>query len=122
MNNFVCLSIASQQVDFVYNQEDEIEELVLKSQSRFGIPYKTHPFTISYGHTTLESDEGPIPLQIFGNHNTGNLLAHFSFVVKWVLSQMFYEAIPSFTGAAKRLELFSDRPGKRIYQGLCTCV
>jgi UDP-N-acetylmuramate: L-alanyl-gamma-D-glutamyl-meso-diaminopimelate ligase len=29
---------------------------------------------------------------------------------------MFYEAIPSFTGASKRLELFADRPGKRIYR------
>jgi UDP-N-acetylmuramate: L-alanyl-gamma-D-glutamyl-meso-diaminopimelate ligase len=28
---------------------------------------------------------------------------------------MFYEAIPTFKGASKRLELFSDRPGKRIY-------
>jgi UDP-N-acetylmuramate: L-alanyl-gamma-D-glutamyl-meso-diaminopimelate ligase len=29
---------------------------------------------------------------------------------------MFYEAIPSFIGASKRLELFADRSGKRIYR------
>ena len=103
----------------IYNQEDEIlEELVLKSQNQIRrIPYKTHPFTISYGHTTLESDEGPIPLQIFGNHNMSNLSGALLVCSQMgVEPVMFYEAIPSFTGAAKRLELFSDRPGKRIYR------
>ncbi|MEC8239353.1 MAG: Mur ligase family protein [Bacteroidota bacterium] len=102
----------------IYNQEDEIlEELVLKSQNQIRkIPYKTHPFTISDGHTALDSDEGPIPLQIFGNHNVSNLSGALLVCSQMgVEPVMFYEAIPSFTGASNRLELFSDRPGKRIY-------
>ena len=103
----------------IYNEEDEIlEDLVLKSQNQIRkIPYKTHPFTISDGQTALDSDEGPIPLQIFGNHNMSNLSGALLVCSQMgVEPVMFYEAIPSFTGASKRLELFSDRPGKRIYR------
>jgi UDP-N-acetylmuramate: L-alanyl-gamma-D-glutamyl-meso-diaminopimelate ligase len=103
----------------IYNQDDEIlEELVLKSQNQIRkIPYKTHPFKINDGQTALDSDEGPIPLQIFGNHNMSNLSGALLVCSQMgVEPVMFYEAIPSFTGAAKRLELFSDRSGKRIYR------
>ena len=103
----------------IYNQDDEIlDELVLKSQNQVRkIPYKTHPFTINDGQTALDSDEGPIPLQIFGNHNMTNLSGALLVCSQMgVEPVMFYEAIPSFTGAAKRLELFSDRPAKRIYR------
>ena len=92
--------------------------MVLKSQNQIRkIPYKTHPFTINDGQTALDSDEGPIPLQIFGNHNMSNLSGALLVCSQMgVEPVMFYEAIPSFTGASKRLELFSDRPGKRIYR------
>ena len=103
----------------MYNQDDEIlEDLVLKSQNQIRkIPYKTHPFTISDGQTALDSDEGPIPLQIFGNHNMSNLSGALLVCSQMgVEPVMFYEAIPLFRGASKRLELFSDRPGKRIYR------
>ena len=103
----------------IYNQEDEIlQELVLKSQNQIRkIPYQTHPFTITDGQTRLDSDEGPIPLQIFGKHNMSNLSGALLVCSQMgVEPVMFYEAISSFLGASKRLELFSDRPGRRIYR------
>ena len=56
-------------------------------------------------------------LQIFGNHNMSNLSGALLVCSQMGIEPaMFYEAIPSFIGASKRLELFSDRPGKRIYR------
>ena len=103
----------------IYNQEDEVlEELIATTEHTIRkIPYKTHPFTIDEGKTELDSDEGPIPLKIFGNHNMSNLSGALIVCSQMgVEPSMFYEAIPSFIGASKRLELFSDRPGKRIYR------
>ena len=103
----------------IYNQEDEIlEELVTTTEHPIRkIPYQTHSYTVENGQTQLESEEGPIPLQIFGQHNMSNLSgALFVCTQIGIEPLMFYEAIPSFAGASKRLELFADRPGKRIYR------
>ena len=102
----------------IYNQEDEIlEELVATTEHPIRkIPYKTHPFTINEGQTELNSEEGPIPLQIFGNHNMSNLSGALLICSQMGIEPvMFYEAISSFNGASKRLELFADCPGKRVY-------
>jgi UDP-N-acetylmuramate: L-alanyl-gamma-D-glutamyl-meso-diaminopimelate ligase len=103
----------------IYNQEDEIiEDLVATNEHPIRkIPYKTHPYTVNNGQSQLESEEGPIPLQIFGQHNMRNLSgALLVCTYMGIEPVMFYEAIPSFIGASKRLELFSDRHGKRIYR------
>jgi len=103
----------------IYNQEDDtLEELVATTDYPIRkIPYKTHPYAVDNGQTQLKTDEGPIPLQIFGQHNMSNLSgALFVCTQMGIEPVMFYEAIPSFTGASKRLELFADRPGKRIYR------
>ena len=53
----------------------------------------------------METPEGELPLSIFGKHNLTNLAG-----AKWICQLMgideldFYEAIESFSGAAKRLE------------------
>ena len=103
----------------IYNQEDEtLEELVATTEYPIRkIPYQTLPYTVDNGQTFLESEEGPIPLQIFGQHNISNLSGALLVCTQMGIEPvMFYEAIPSFTGASKRLELFADRPGKRIYR------
>jgi UDP-N-acetylmuramate: L-alanyl-gamma-D-glutamyl-meso-diaminopimelate ligase len=57
----------------------------------------------------LNTPEGDVPLQIFGEHNMNNLEG-----ARWICNQMglsdeeFYEAIPSFTGASSRLEKLSN--------------
>ena len=102
----------------IYNQEDEVlEELVANTEHPIRkIPYQTHPHSVDNGQTQLESEEGPIPLQIFGQHNMSNLSGALLICSQMGVEPfMFYEAIPTFKGASKRLELFSDRPGKRIY-------
>ena len=103
----------------IYNKEDEtLEELVATTEHTIRkIPYSIHPYTVENGQTQLESEEGPIPLQIFGQHNMSNLSGALLLCTQMgVEPVMFYEAISSFSGATKRLELFADRPGKRIYR------
>ena len=91
----------------VYNEEDTIvKEVVENSKNHIKkYPYKTPNHYIENGTTYLETEEGDLPLEIFGNHNLQNLAG-----AKWICQHMgideddFYEAIASFKGASKRLE------------------
>ncbi len=91
----------------IFNEQDKLlKELVEKNSSLIKkIPYRISNFLIDKGITYLETSEGKIPLSIFGNHNLSNLSG-----AMWVAQMMgvnssdFYEAIPTFRGASKRLE------------------
>ncbi|GIS21744.1 MAG: peptidoglycan synthetase [Bacteroidota bacterium] len=91
----------------IFNDEDKLlKELVEKNSNLIKkIPYRISNFFIDKGITYLETSEGKIPLSIFGNHNLSNLSG-----AMWISQMMginssdFYEAIPTFRGASKRLE------------------
>ncbi len=69
-------------------------------------PYSVPKNSIENGITYLLVDDKKIPLQIFGNHNLMNLNGARLVCNKINISDaQFYEAIQSFKGAAKRLEL-----------------
>lgn len=103
----------------VYNEEDtlvkEIAEAATKSTRKHA--YKTPEYSINDGITYLETPEGEMPIEIFGQHNLNNLAG-----AKWVCQHMgidevdFYEAIASFKGASKRLEKIVDRRGTIVYK------
>ncbi|MDC3215676.1 Mur ligase family protein [Flavobacteriaceae bacterium] len=90
-----------------YNEEDkELKSLVENcSHPLKKIPYVTPKHTVDNGITYLNTSEGSLPLSVFGTHNLMNLAG-----ARWISQLMgvdvsdFYEAIPSFTGAAKRME------------------
>jgi len=104
----------------IFNEKDKLlKELVEKNSNLIKkIPYGISNFSIDEGKTYLETSEGKIPLSIFGNHNLLNLSgAMWISQMMGVNSSDFYEAIPTFRGALKRLEclakgktslLFSD--------------
>lgn len=72
------------------------------SRNAYGIP----PHVIENGQTSLLTDQGPVPLQIFGEHNLMNLEgARLVCNKAGISNEQFYKAIPTFKGAAKRLEL-----------------
>lgn len=81
------------------------------------IPYTIPKHTIKKGITLLENNGEEIPLQIFGNHNLMNLNG-----ARLVCNQLgltdnqFYEAIQSFKGAAKRLELVKKTEDFAFYK------
>ncbi len=103
----------------VYNEEDEeVKQLVEKSENPIKkYPYKTPSHKIENGITYLETSEGNLPLEIFGEHNLQNLAG-----AKWICQHMgvdeddFYEAIASFKGANKRLEKIAENSLTTIFK------
>ncbi|MFN8231488.1 MAG: Mur ligase family protein [Bacteroidia bacterium] len=68
--------------------------------------YEVPNHTIENGVTYLKVENKKVPLQIFGNHNLMNLNGAKIVCNKiGINDEQFYEAIQSFKGAAKRLEL-----------------
>lgn len=95
----------------VYNEEDDqLKNLAETTENTIRkLPYRTPEFEIHNGKTYLLTDEGELPLSVFGKHNLNNLEG-----AKWVCQNMgidssdFYEAILSFKGASKRMEKLWD--------------
>ena len=93
-----------------YNGEDaNLKTVVEESKNPIRkIPYSTPNYTVENGETLLETPEGLVPVQVFGKHNLNNLEG-----AKWICQHMgvdeddFFEAISSFKGASKRLELIA---------------
>ncbi|MFY9309996.1 MAG: Mur ligase family protein [Bacteroidia bacterium] len=80
-------------------------------------PYGIPNYTIENGTTYLLVDSKKIPLQVFGEHNLMNLTAARLCCSQVGISDtQFYEAIQSFTGAAKRLELIKKNNVTAVYK------
>lgn len=75
-------------------------------------PYGLPEYTIQNGRTSIIDGKRSIPLQLFGKHNLLNMnAARIVTQQLGVTDQMFYEAIQSFKGASKRMEILYDRRG-----------
>lgn len=102
-----------------YNTEDpHVKSIVEDSENQIRkFPYQTPEHTIEKGVTYLDTEEGPLPLEVFGAHNLNNLAGS-----KWICQQMgvdqddFYEAISSFSGASKRLEKVAENTSCVVYK------
>ena len=102
-----------------YNAEDaEVARVVEASNNTIRkLPYVTPSYTVENGLTLLETNEGPLPVEIFGKHNLNNLAG-----AKWICQHMgvdeddFYEAIATFKGASKRLEKITESPKAVAYK------
>ena len=100
----------------VFNEEDDtLRKLAEDTHNTIRKqPYSIIKHSISEGVTYLETDEGLIPIEIFGKHNLSNLSG-----AKWICQLMgvdeddFHQAISTFKGASKRLELIAS--GKTSY-------
>ncbi|MGL4631486.1 MAG: UDP-N-acetylmuramate--L-alanine ligase [Leadbetterella sp.] len=103
----------------IYDKTDS-EVLGVCSKNREGIlqfPYEKHPYRVQDGRTFLQTSLGEIEIKLFGEHNMKNLQGAMHVCSQiGVTSEMFYEAIPSFSGAAKRLELVEQNEKTAIYR------
>ena len=103
----------------VYNEEDTILKEVVESSTHSikKYEYSTPVYQIEDGVTYIDTPDGLMPLEIFGDHNLQNLAG-----AKWVCQHMgideedFYEAIASFKGASKRLEKIAESSETVIYK------
>ena len=93
----------------IYCAEDKVLETTSKNAENKNItkqPYSVPQNEIVDGTTNLLVGDKKIPLQIFGNHNLMNLNgARMVCNTIGITDEKFYDAIQSFKGAAKRLEL-----------------
>ena len=103
----------------VYNEEDAIVKEVVESSTHTikKYPYSTPSYEIEDGITAIDTPDGMMPLEIFGDHNLQNLAG-----AKWICQHMgvdeedFYEAIASFKGASKRLEKIAENSQTVVFK------
>jgi UDP-N-acetylmuramate: L-alanyl-gamma-D-glutamyl-meso-diaminopimelate ligase len=81
------------------------------------IAYDVHPNTVKDGITYLNTESGEVPLRIFGNHNLQNLNGALMVCREIGIKDAdFYEAIKSFGGAARRLEVVKEFSETIVYK------
>ena len=81
------------------------------------IEYRAHPHEIREGVTYLHTDGGKLPIKLFGQHNMQNLNGARLICQRiGVTDAQFYEAIPSFRGASRRLELVTQNDHSVVYK------
>ena len=102
------------------NEDSELQKVAANSGLSNNItktPYSIPTHRIENGTTIIEDNKQDITLQIFGNHNLMNLNgAHLVCKKLGLTDNQFYEAIQSFKGAAKRLELVSKTDSFAFYK------
>lgn len=102
-----------------FNAEDTIlSEIVTESENQIRkMGYNTPDYFIENGQTYINTEEGDLPVEVFGAHNLNNLEG-----AKWICQHMgvdesdFYEAITTFKGASKRLELIGSGNNSAIFK------
>jgi UDP-N-acetylmuramate: L-alanyl-gamma-D-glutamyl-meso-diaminopimelate ligase len=104
----------------IYNEGDETLKELVAAVGRKDIhyyPYNVPPHTITYGETKVSIEGEETTLKVFGNHNLLNMHAAWLVCKQLGLSpKAFVNAIGSFTGAAKRLELLSKNEETIVYR------
>ncbi|MBK7183710.1 MAG: peptidoglycan synthetase [Bacteroidetes bacterium] len=115
----IFVDLIEQNGSIAYCELDEQVKKVSESTradiKRF--PYAVPANKIVNGTTFLLTNQGEIPLLVFGDHNLMNING-----ARLVCNQVgisdgqFYEAIQSFKGAAKRLELVKKNESTAVYK------
>ena len=103
----------------IYNNEDKILKEIVEANINpiKKIPYVSPNYKIKNHITYLETEEGDLPLSIFGHHNLLNIEA-----ARWITQLMglditnFYEALTTFKGASNRLELITRGKTSYLYK------
>lgn len=99
-------------VPVYYNNEDEEVRKVVASSAKHlkAVPYNMPAFHYEDGVAVLETEEGNIDVSVFGKHNLLNMQAAIAICMELGVSKTdCYDAIASFTGAAKRLEKIYEK-------------
>lgn len=103
----------------LYDKTDKVLKEVCEKEHDgiLKFPYEKHPYKVENGRVHLETAGGDVPLFIFGEHNMKNLQgAKIILDQIGITEEMFYEAIKSFKGAAKRLETLGSNNNTIIYR------
>jgi UDP-N-acetylmuramate: L-alanyl-gamma-D-glutamyl-meso-diaminopimelate ligase len=98
--------------------DPEVKKVAEESDNDISLlPYSVPPHVIENGVSFLLTDEGKIPLKVFGEHNLINLNgARLVCASLGVSDKDFYQAIQDFSGASKRLELLGSSNKTSVFK------
>jgi UDP-N-acetylmuramate: L-alanyl-gamma-D-glutamyl-meso-diaminopimelate ligase len=104
----------------IYNESDDELKRLVENNKRNDIryqPYGVPSRQIKNGKTTVQIEEASSQINVFGDHNLMNLNAAFYACKEaGVEAKEFVEAITSFKGASKRLELLASAEHINVYR------
>ena len=101
----------------IYNDNDlEILDLLNNNQNFIRkIPYSRHNYIAKDNKFFIETDEGILPLKVFGKHNMENLSAAKQVCnLIGLTDDEFYNSILTFKGATNRLQLKEIKLGRSV--------
>jgi UDP-N-acetylmuramate: L-alanyl-gamma-D-glutamyl-meso-diaminopimelate ligase len=103
----------------IYCDEDNLVNIISTKERDDvrALDYAVHPYEIKNGQTYLKTDNGLVPLKVFGEHNMQNIEGALTLTRRiGVADEDFYKAISSFEGAGIRLQLLADDGSTKVYQ------
>jgi len=102
----------------IFCEEDDMAMVIASNQRTdvVQLHYAIHPYVIKNEVTYLKTANGLVPVKIFGQHNMLNLNGARKLLSRiGVTDEMFYEAISSFEGASKRLQLVKENKSTTVF-------
>ncbi len=102
----------------VYCDEDaEVAGLAKeKGKNIKRIPYTSHPFESIDGSAYLIVNGDKVPLAVFGKHNMQNISGAKAVCNQvGIADEVFYQAISTFKGASKRLQLLAENQHTKVF-------
>lgn len=102
-----------------YNGEDTevIRAISTSGDKVVAHAYVTPPFHYDNGYPIMETADGEVKVSVFGRHNLLNMRAAIDVCMELGVSEKAcFEAITTFTGAARRLEKVKEEPGLLVYR------
>lgn len=103
---------------FYADSDNDLLEIIKNSRSKGTLlPYSAHEARVEQDQTILIQSEGETPIQVFGKHNLENLqVARLMLKEVGINDSEFYQAIQSFKGASKRLEIIGKNDSCIIFK------
>ncbi len=105
--------------NLIYCEEDDLATVIGRKERPDvnRIEYHAHPHVVRNGQTYLQTDDGEVPVRVFGYHNMQNLSGALEVCKRiGILKEDFYQAVSSFSGASKRLELIAKNEHTAVYK------
>lgn len=104
----------------IFDETDDMLDVIGQKERTdvVSTPYHAHPYKIEDGKTILITpDNKEVPVLVFGNHNMKNISGAYAVCERLgITDDQFYDAIQSFKGASKRLELLGKTETVSIYR------
>jgi len=115
----IFISLIEQNGVLTYSAEDPaLLELAKEVRADIKLlPYSTHPHRNNDGIIHLITNEGEVPVKIFGSHNLQNLSGALEVCRSLGISDSdFYSSISDFSGASRRMEKIAEHGSFAAYR------